>query len=91
MTLYIVGILPREEQSLGGSFFTAANQLGRSVGPALATVVQTSVEQRDSIDAEKQLLLSFRAGQALNCGVVTACLVFFICALRNMDIRRSST
>lgn len=90
ITLYIIGMLPRDEQSLGGGLFTAANQIGRSIGPALATAIQTSVEQEKEGNSQRRMLISFRAAQSFNCALVFAGLAFFAFALRDMDSRRRS-
>ena len=43
LTLFVAKTLPREDASLGGALITAVGQIGRAVGLALATAVQTAI------------------------------------------------
>lgn len=43
LTLFVAKTLPPEDASLGGALITAVGQIGRSIGLALATAVQTAI------------------------------------------------
>jgi predicted MFS family arabinose efflux permease len=43
LTLFVAKTLPPEDASLGGALITAVGQIGRAVGLALATAVQTAI------------------------------------------------
>lgn len=43
LTLFVAKTLPSEDASLGGALITAVGQIGRAIGLALATAVQTAV------------------------------------------------
>lgn len=46
LALYVSQVLPQQDQALGGALLTAAGQLGRALGLAIATAVQVVVVQR---------------------------------------------
>lgn len=53
LTLFVAKTLPPEDASLGGALITAVGQIGRSIGLAIATAVQTAIiakEKGVSID-----------------------------------------
>jgi predicted MFS family arabinose efflux permease len=43
LTLFVAKTLPHEDASLGGALITAVGQIGRAIGLALATAVQTAI------------------------------------------------
>lgn len=43
LTLFVAKTLPPEDASLGGALITAVGQVGRSIGLAIATAVQTAI------------------------------------------------
>lgn len=43
LTLFVAKTLPAEDASLGGALITAVGQIGRSIGLAIATSVQTAI------------------------------------------------
>lgn len=43
LTLFVAKTLPPEDASLGGALISAVGQIGRAVGLALATAVQTAI------------------------------------------------
>ncbi|KAF2023947.1 MFS general substrate transporter [Setomelanomma holmii] len=47
LTLFVAKTLPPEDASLGGALITAVGQIGRSVGLAIATAVQTAIIARE--------------------------------------------
>jgi predicted MFS family arabinose efflux permease len=47
LTLFVAKTLPPEDASLGGALITAVGQLGRAIGLAIATAIQTAVVARE--------------------------------------------
>jgi predicted MFS family arabinose efflux permease len=47
LTLFVSKTLPPEDASLGGALITAVGQLGRAIGLAIATAIQTAVVARE--------------------------------------------
>jgi predicted MFS family arabinose efflux permease len=47
LTLFVAKTLPPEDASLGGALITAVGQLGRAIGLAVATAIQTAVVARE--------------------------------------------
>jgi predicted MFS family arabinose efflux permease len=47
LTLFVAKTLPPEDASLGGALITAVGQIGRAVGLAIATAVQTAVVAKE--------------------------------------------
>ncbi|CBX91554.1 hypothetical protein LEMA_P070620.1 [Plenodomus lingam JN3] len=47
LTLFVAKTLPPEDASLGGALITAVGQIGRAIGLAIATAVQTAVIARE--------------------------------------------
>jgi MFS family permease len=47
LTLYVAKSLPSEDQALGGALISAVGQIGRALGLAIATAVQTAVMARE--------------------------------------------
>ncbi|CAN9201576.1 unnamed protein product [Alternaria alternata] len=47
LTLFVAKTLPAEDASLGGALITAVGQIGRAIGLAIATAVQTAVVARE--------------------------------------------
>jgi len=47
LTLYVAKSLPAEDQALGGALISAVGQIGRALGLAIATAVQTAVMARE--------------------------------------------
>ncbi|KAH6881276.1 major facilitator superfamily domain-containing protein [Alternaria rosae] len=47
LTLFVAKTLPPEDASLGGALITAVGQIGRAIGLAIATAVQTAVVARE--------------------------------------------
>lgn len=70
-SLFISKQLPQEDQALGSGLLQTANQVGRSLGLAIATGVQTSVDgSTDTQAGDKDFLLGLRAAQWFNVGLV---------------------
>lgn len=61
--LLVAEALPPEDQALGGGLLQTANNLGRALGLAIATVVQTAT-------AKGEALRGLRAAQWMNVGMV---------------------
>lgn len=54
LTLFVAKTLPAEDASLGGALITAVGQIGRAIGLAIATAVQTAVIAREKgVNVEK--------------------------------------
>lgn len=47
LTLFVAKSLPPEDQALGGALINAVGQIGRALGLAIATAVQTAVVARE--------------------------------------------
>jgi hypothetical protein len=47
LALFVAKTLPREDQSLGGALINTVGQLGRAIGLAIATAVQTAVMAKE--------------------------------------------
>jgi MFS family permease len=63
ISLLVAEALPPEDQALGGGLLQTANNLGRALGLAIATVAQTAI-------ADGQALRGLRAAQWTNVGMV---------------------
>ena len=48
LTLFTAKSLPQEDQALGGALINAVGQIGRAIGLAIMTALQTAVEARES-------------------------------------------
>ncbi|KZM26058.1 uncharacterized protein EKO05_0005871 [Ascochyta rabiei] len=54
LTLFVAKTLPPEDASLGGALITAVGQIGRAIGLALATAVQTAIVAKElSVSVEQ--------------------------------------
>ena len=70
-SLFIAQQLPQEDQALGSGLLQTANQVGRSLGLAIATGVQTAVEgNTGTLSGDGELLRGLRAAQWFNVGLV---------------------
>ncbi|KAK7540666.1 major facilitator superfamily domain-containing protein [Phyllosticta citribraziliensis] len=86
LTLFTAQSLPPADQALGGALITSVLQIGRAIGLAVATVVQTSVARdeggasgSEEVAGSAALLDGIRAGQWFNFGLaVGACAVAVI-------------
>lgn len=47
LTLFVAKSLPHEDQALGGALINSVGQIGRAIGLAIATAVQTAVIARE--------------------------------------------
>ncbi|EKG10349.1 hypothetical protein MPH_12561 [Macrophomina phaseolina MS6] len=63
LTLFTAKSLPQEDQALGGALINAVGQIGRAVGLAIATAVETAV-----IAAEKGVSVDAVGGEDLEVG-----------------------
>lgn len=96
LTLFTSRALPPEDQAIGGALINAVGQLGRAIGLAVSTAIQTSVladargvPVEDAGGMEKgdaATLMGIRAASWMNFafGVVSLCVVPF--AFRSMEI-----
>lgn len=96
LTLFTSHSLPKEDQAIGGALINAAGQLGRAVGLAIATAIQTSVvasarhvpveEAGGMVAWDSATLRGLRAGSWTNFGIALVSLLFVLVAFRNMEI-----
>ena len=96
LTLFTAQSLPPADQALGGALITAVLQIGRVMGLAIATAIQTAVEVRlapastaadvaDPPPESNALLQGLRAAEWFNFALaMTACGVV-ICAFRGRE------
>lgn len=88
--------LPSKDQAMGGALINAMGQLGRAIGLAIATSVQTAT-MADALDIPIEdvtrlqphnpvMLKGIRAASYLNVGFVVTSLLLVILTFRNMDI-----
>jgi hypothetical protein len=88
--------LPPEDQAVGGALVNSMGQLGRAIGLAIATSVQTAV-MADALDIPVEdverlephhpvTLKGIRGANWLNVGFVVTSLVLVLFTFRNMDI-----
>lgn len=88
--------LPGEDQAMGGALINAMGQLGRAIGLAIATSVQTAtmasalgipIEDVERLEHGNPVTLKgIRAASYLNVGFVITSLVLVVLTFRNMDI-----
>lgn len=100
LTLFVAKTLPAEDASLGGALITAVGQIGRAIGLALATAVQTAVEAREmgvSVDEvgepghglqpwDPALRAGIRATAWFNFGISLVSLVIVLVFVRGIGI-----
>ncbi|ORY04147.1 drug resistance protein [Clohesyomyces aquaticus] len=76
LTLFTAKSLPHEDQALGGALINAVGQVGRAIGLAIATAVQTTVVAREkglNVEAIGSTGYGLRPGdQALKLGLRSA-------------------
>lgn len=96
LTLFTSRALPPEDQAIGGALINAVGQLGRAIGLAISTAIQTSVvanqrgvavEEAGGMEkGDGATLMGLRAASWMNFafGVVSLCIVPF--AFRSMEI-----
>ncbi|KAH8131767.1 hypothetical protein FP744_10005975 [Trichoderma asperellum] len=96
LTLFTSRALPREDQAIGGALINSVGQIGRSIGLAIATAIQTavmadgrgvSVKNVGSIKAwDPQSLKGLRAASWFNFALGLAALVLVLVTFRTLDI-----
>ncbi|KAL6904359.1 major facilitator superfamily domain-containing protein [Trichoderma evansii] len=96
LTLFTSRALPREDQAIGGALINSVGQIGRSIGLAIATAVQTAVMARGrgvsvknvgSIKAwDPQSLKGLRAASWFNFALGLISLVLVLVTFRTLDI-----
>lgn len=89
--LFTAQSLPDEDQALGGGLTSSMLQIGRALGLAIATAVQTTVEDglggvivADEVGSEA-LLTGLRAAEWFNFGLGVAALGLVLCAFRGTE------
>jgi predicted MFS family arabinose efflux permease len=96
LTLFTSRSLPREDQAIGGALINSVGQIGRSIGLAIATAIQTavtadargvSVKNVGSIKAWDPLSLKgLRAASWFNFALGIASLALVLMAFRTLEI-----
>ncbi|OAR00959.1 hypothetical protein LLEC1_01674 [Akanthomyces lecanii] len=96
LTFFTSQALPAEDQAIGGALINALGQMGRAIGLALATAVQTAVlaKQRgvsvEDVGAVEVLdyasLVSIRIASWFNFGLGVASLIIVCIAFRKMEV-----
>jgi predicted MFS family arabinose efflux permease len=100
LTLFVAKTLPPEDASLGGALITAVGQIGRAIGLAIATAVQTAIlakEKGVSVDSvgnegfgsqhwDAALKLSIRGTHWFNFGMSVASTVVVLLFIRGIGI-----
>lgn len=89
-SLLVADELPQEEQAVGGGLLQTANNVGRALGLAIATVVQTSSDNNASDEGYRgnaDYLHGLRAGQWVNFGLAVAALGIAIAFFRKLGRR----
>lgn len=85
ISLLVAEELPQEDQALGGGLLQTANNVGRALGLAVATAVQTKVQGGSpSIPGSPGLLRGIRAGQWVNFGLVVVSMAVVLGFFRNL-------
>jgi hypothetical protein len=87
LNLFIIRRLPSENRSIGGGLISTFNQVGRTLGLAIATAVQSATGHAESSGAETwnpALLRGYRAAQWVNVALTTAAMAIILVAFRNM-------
>jgi hypothetical protein len=96
LTLFVSKSVPQADQALGGALINACGQIGRALGLAITTALQTSVMARErgvSVeDSGKVLpwdapsLVGLRAAEWFNCGLALVCVLIAGLAFRGTGI-----
>lgn len=96
LTLFTSKSLPQEDQALGGALINAMGQLGRAVGLAITTAIQTAVMARDRgvpVEASGKImpwepasLAGLRAGIWFNFGLAICCAIIVAVYFRGTGI-----
>ncbi|KAL7925159.1 major facilitator superfamily domain-containing protein [Trichoderma austrokoningii] len=96
LTLFTSRALPREDQAIGGALINSVGQIGRSIGLAIATAIQTavmargrgvSVKNAGSIKAwDPESLRGLRAASWFGFALGLVSLALVLVAFRTMEI-----
>ncbi|TQV92251.1 hypothetical protein V2A60_004538 [Cordyceps javanica] len=96
LTFFTSQALPAEDQAVGGALINAVGQMGRAIGLALATAVQTAVLARERgvpvenvgsvLELDNPSLVSIRIASWFNFAIGVASLVIVCIAFRKMEV-----
>lgn len=96
LTLFTSQALPPEDQAVGGALINAAGQMGRAIGLAISTAVQTAVMARERGVKVSQAgpvkqwdgpsLTGIHAGNWFNFALAIASIFISLLAFRNLEI-----
>jgi hypothetical protein len=88
INLFIVEHLPHGDQALGGGLINTSNQLGRAVGLAIATAVQTAVGRIEAAQAQdvgnESVLSGLRAAEWVLVGLSMATVIIVLSFFRGV-------
>lgn len=84
INLFVVRRLDERDQSLGGALLNTSNQVGRSLGLAIATAVQGAVGStgKEGIYRDPSMLKGLRAAEWVNVGLAAATLLLVLVFFR---------
>lgn len=96
LTLYTSKSLPEKDQAMGGAIINASGQIGRAIGLAITTAVQTAVTARERGVSVREVgsikewdtpsLKGIRAANWFNFGLCICCLVICFASFRGTGI-----
>ncbi|KAM3516059.1 hypothetical protein MY11210_000341 [Beauveria gryllotalpidicola] len=96
LTFFTSQALPAEDQAIGGALINAVGQMGRAIGLAIATAIQTAVLAHErgvsveNVGAVQELdyssLLSIRVASWFNFAIGVAAMVIVCIAFRKMEV-----
>jgi len=92
ISLLIAEELPQEDQALGGGLLQTVNNVGRALGLAIATAVQTSTQGNNSNNSggdfdDAKFLRGLRAAQWVNVGLGITAVAIALAFFRNLGRR----
>lgn len=92
ISLLIADALPQEDQALGGGLLQTANNVGRALGLAIATAVQTSTQGNGGNGSgghpgDANFLRGLRAAQWVNVGLTVTSMAIALAFFRNLGRR----
>ena len=92
LNLFTVQALPKEDQALGGGLITAMLQIGRTIGLAIATAIQTATmgqekagSSMDPAPKDPGLLKGLRAAHWFDFALAIAALGVVACFFRGKE------
>ncbi|KAL2401281.1 Low affinity ammonium transporter [Exophiala dermatitidis] len=84
INLFIIRQLPPSDQALGGALIQTSNQLGRAIGLAISTAVETAIVKDHDRAGDALLLRGIRAGEWVNVGMAALASSIIILVFRDL-------